>query len=84
MSENERRIFRLVFEFYEKWRGTVIETEEQWHQLSDEVGLLGKDPDVNGCPLGWNLLTAVLDTLSALYKGGMKPMPDGYLGRDDL
>lgn len=84
MNEAETRIFQKIFSFYEKWRNTVIETDEQWNRFADEVGLLGKDPDVNGSPLGWNLLTAVLDTFNTLYKNGMKPMPAGYFGRDDL
>ena len=39
MNEKEKQSFRLVFEFLEKWRGTVIETEEQWAQLAEDTGL---------------------------------------------
>ena len=84
MNETEKRIFQKLIAFYDKWRSTVIETEGQWNALSDDVGLLGKDPDVNGNPLGWNLLTAVLDTINAMYKDGRKPVQQSYLGRDDL
>ena len=84
MNETERSIFQKVIAFYDKWRSEIIETDEQWNAFADDVGLLGKDPDINGHPLGWHLLTAVLDTFNALYKNGMKPVPEGYFGRDDL
>ena len=84
MNEKEENAFRLVYEFYKKWRETVIETEEQWTKFSGSVGALGVLLDVDHNPLGWHLMNAVLDTFTDLYKNGRKPMPAGYFGRDDL
>ena len=84
MNDNEEKAFRLVYEFYKKWRETVIETEEQWTAFAGGVGALGVLLDVDHNPLGWHLMNAVLETFNDLYKGGKKPMPAGYFGRDDL
>ena len=81
MNEAEENAFRIVYQFYAKWRETVIETQEQWDQFSMEVGEIGRQTNTL---IGWNLLEAALDTFTALYKDGMKPMPAGYFGRDDL
>jgi hypothetical protein len=84
MNEKEKQSFRLVFEFLEKWRGTVIETDEQWKGLADDVGQLGADLDIDHNPLGWRLMIAALDYFNDLYQNGMKPMPARYFGRDDF
>ena len=84
MNENEENAFRAAYMFYERWREDIIETDEQWKLLADDVGLYVKNTDVDHCPLAGHLLTAVLDTLNDLYRGGMKPMPAGYFGRDDI
>jgi len=84
MNEKEKQSFRLVFEFLEKWRGTVIETEEQWAQLAEDTGKLGRDLDIDNNPLGWRLMIAALDYINDLYQNGMKPIPAGYFGRDDI
>ena len=84
MNEKEKQSFRLVFEFLEKWRGTVIETKEQWAQLAEDTGKLGRDLDIDHNPLGWRLMIAALDYINDLYQNGMKPMLAGYFGRDDF
>ena len=83
MSEKEEAAFRTVFGFYARWRDTVIETDEQWTELADDFGRTCEALDTDNNPLGWYLLTAVMETINDLYKGGMKPMPAGYFGRDD-
>ena len=35
-------------------------------------------------PLGARLIDAVMMSIGDLYKNGMKPLPAGYLGRDDM
>ena len=84
MNDNEKRAFRLVFEFYDRWRETVIETEEQWLAFAEDYRKTGLAMDFEHNPLGRNLLTAAVDTIDELYKGGRKPMPANYFGRDDL
>ena len=82
MNEKEESAFRTAWRFLSKWRETVIETDEQWQEFAKDVGgILEGDPE-NG--LLWKLMTAVMDHFTDLYKDGMKPMPAGYLGRDDL
>ena len=82
MNENEERSFRMVFSFFSEWRDTVIETDEQWQALAEEIGDMIRISQ--GDQLMFNLLTAVLDYFTYLYKDGKKPMPAGYFGRDDL
>ena len=82
MNENEEQAFRLVYNFYKKWRETVIETEEQWNAFAADVGVLSAQ--IEGCRLGWHLMYAVLDAFNDLYKDGAKPMPADYFGREDL
>lgn len=82
MNDKEKEAFRRIFDFYEKWRSVIIETDEQWGELAGDVGRLGTEFAHN--PLGFNLMTAALDTLNTLYRGGAKPVPEGYFGRDDL
>ena len=84
MNEMENKAFRLVYAFLEKWRVTVIDTDEQWQQLGADVGQLGRDLDIDHNQLGFNMMEAALDYLNFLYQDGMKPMPAGYFGRDDI
>ena len=84
MSDMEEKAFRLVYQFYAKWRDTIIETDEQWKQFADGVGTLGRQLDIDHCAVGFFLMEAVLNTFNALYAGGMKPMPADYFGRDNL
>ena len=84
MNENEMKAFRMAIKVYSKWRETVIETDEQWRELAADVGLYVAATDVDYNPLAGHLITAILETINDLYKGGMKPMPAGYFGRDDL
>ena len=84
MNENEEQAFRAAYMFYARWRETIIETDEQWQLLTEDVGLYAKNENIDHNPLAAHLLTAVLDTLNDLYKNGAKPLPAGYFGRDDL
>ena len=84
MNENEEKAFRAAYLLYAKWRETIFETDEQWQTLSDDVGAFAKEQDIDHNPLAWRLLMAILEAMNDLYKGGMKPMPAGYFGRDDL
>ena len=82
MSDNDRTAFGLVYRFYEKWRETTIQSQEQWDAFAKDVGKLGTELDGN--LLGWRLLNAVLDHFNDLYMGGMVPVPLNYFGRDDM
>ena len=84
MNDKEREAFRAAFEFYSKWRDTVMETDEQWEKFEDDVKAYLKEQDVEHCPLAWRLINAVLETFNDLYRDGMKPLPADYFGRDDL
>lgn len=84
MNDMEINAFRIVYKFYAKWRETVIETQEQWEQFAADVGLMGRELDIDHNLLGWRLMQAVLDHFNDLYMNGMKPMPANYFGRDDL
>ena len=82
MNELEERAFKEAFGFYAKWRETVIETEEQWTAVANDVGAYMAR--FSECVLAGKLITAVMDALNELYKDGKKPMPAGYFGRDDM
>ena len=82
MNENEEKAFGLIYNFYKKWRETVIETEGQWDDFAVDVGRISAQ--ICDCRLGWHLLEAVLETFNDLYKDGAKPLPADYFGREDL
>lgn len=84
MNELETKAFRLVYNFYSKWRDIMIETQAQWNQFAEDVGQLGRDLDIDHNPLGWHLMEAALETFNDLYHGGKVPVPVGYFGRDDI
>lgn len=82
MNEMEENAFKAAIAFYQKWRETVIETDEQWLQFAVEWQKVFEP--VFDCPIGKHLSFAVSYAFSELYKDGAKPMPAGYFGRDDL
>ena len=83
MNEKEINSFGVIYRFYEKWRSVIIEGS-MWDEFAKDEGQLGRDLDIDNNPLGWHLMLAVLETINDLYKNGMKPVPAGYLGRDDM
>ena len=82
MGEQEKRAFQLAYEFYAKWRDTVIETDEEWKKWAVEWN--DTFSEVKDTPIGLRLADAVLDAFGDLYRNGMKPLPANYFGRDDL
>lgn len=84
MNEKENISFRFVFEFYDKWRSVIIETDQQWKEFADDLARLSVDIDFQNNVLGRHLMTAVFDTFNDLYRNGNKPVPTGYFGRDDM
>ena len=84
MSDKEKHAFRLVFDWYKKWREVIITTDEQWNEFADSVGNLARDLDVDHSPLGSHLMMAVIDTINDLYKDGKQPVVCNYFGREDL
>jgi len=82
MNSMEENAFKIAYSFYQKWRETVIETDEQWLAWAQDW----KDAfaPVFHTPIGEKLAFAVYDAFSAMYKDGMKPMPADYFGRDDI
>ena len=81
MSEQEQTAFRAVYAFYDRWRETVIETDEEWTRFAKDASETSRALDEN---LGWRLLLAAIDAINDLYRGGKKPEAVGYLGRADL
>ena len=84
MNDKEKAAFRAAFLFYDKWREIVIETQAQWDALAEDVGAYAKENDIDNCPIAWNLIVAVLETINDLYHDGRKPGPANFFGRDDL
>lgn len=84
MTDNEQKAFRMVFQFCEKWRDTVMETDDQWLAFGKEAGGMSKQFSMEGNTLGFKLLTAALEWFNELYLGDKKPAKAGYFGRDDL
>ena len=84
MNENEEKAFQIVFGFYKKWRETIIETDEQWVEFARDAGRAAMEMDFEHNPLGARLLDGAMMAINDLYKNGMKPVPVGYLGRDDM
>ena len=84
MNEKEERAFKGVYDFYSRWRETVIETQEQWNAFAFDAGKTCEEIDAKHCKLAMNLLMAAVDTIGELYMNGNKPLPSGYFGRDDM
>lgn len=84
MNEMEEKTFKLAYQFYEKWRSQIIETGEQWDEFAADVGQFALDADIDHNILGARILVALTDTFNDLYKGGLKPVPNNYFGREDL
>ena len=84
MNDKEQAAFRIALTFYDRWRSETLETESQWQAFADDVGWLAEEMETDHCVLARHLFYAVLDIISELYKGGKKPEPAGYFGRDDL
>ena len=84
MNEKEKEAFRLAFGFYDKWRSEIIETDAQWEAFAKDTGELAARMDTDHVTLARHLFYAVLEAVSDLYRNGMKPVPAGYFGRDDM
>jgi len=82
MNSMEENAFKIAYGFYQKWRETVIETDEQWIAWAQEWKDVFKP--VFHTPIGKQLAFAVFEACSEMYKDGMKPIPADYFGRDDL
>ena len=82
MNDKEEYAFKAAYQFYAKWRETVLETDEQWLKFAEDVQKTGAELDGN--LLAERLLIACIEQISFLYKNGMKPLPADYFGRDDI
>ena len=82
MNEQEMQAFNSVYQFLAKYRETILETDEQWIAYAKDVGETSHALDGN--KLAQLLLGAVVEYIGFLYKGGMKPVPANYFGRDDI
>ena len=82
MNEMEEKAFQLAYQFYRKWRETIIETDEQW--IAFAVDWQKHFEPVFESPIGKHVALGISYAFSELYKDGTIPLPDGYLGRDDL
>ena len=82
MPEEDAKVFGEAYGLYEKWRGILIETPEQWIQVTNEFHEFVVR---NGTSrLALRLAVGIMDTLDDLYKGGQRPPMADYLGRGDL
>ena len=84
MNDMEERSFRIALQFYRKWREVIIETDEQWNLFAQDAIKALADIDIEHNKLGERLMDAVIMAINDLYRDGMKPLPAGYLGRDDM
>lgn len=84
MFDAEAETWKRAGMFYVKWRSVILETDGQWAAFTEDACRLWEDLDAENNPLGKNLFFSLLDTFNDLYRGGMKPMPANYFGRDDL
>ncbi len=84
MPEDDGRLFGEVYDLYNKYRWTEMQTEQQWMDLSNDVLILANKYHWSENPLAMRLCIAILDAIGDMYKDGKKPpMPD-YFGRTDL
>ena len=82
MPEEDKQIFREVYELYDKWRGTLIQTQEQWLTITAEFYALIQR--FQNSRLALHLVTGVMDHFDEMYLNGNKPTMPSYLGREYL
>lgn len=82
MPEEDGKVFGEAYELYEKWRSVLIETPEQWIQVTNEMHAFVCRHEASRLAL--RLAIGIMDTLDDLYKGGQRPPVADYLGRGDL
>lgn len=82
MPEEDKQIFREVYELYDKWRGTLIQTQEQWLTITAEFYALIQR--FQNSRLALHLVTGVMDHFDEMYRNSNKPTMPSYLGREDL
>lgn len=82
MPEEDKQIFREVYELYDKWRGTLMETEDQWLMITAEFhALVVKHPESR---LALHLVTGIMDHFDEMYRNGNRPKMQSFIGREDL
>ena len=82
MPEEDKQIFREVYELYDKWRGTLMETEEQWMTITAEFyTVIQRHP---GNRLAIHLATGIMEHFDEMYRNGNKPKMPSFIGREDL
>ncbi len=82
MPEEDKQIFREVYELYDKWRGTLIQTQDQWLLITAEFYALVQK--FQNSRLALHLVTGVMDHFDEMYRNGNIPTMPSYLGREDL
>ena len=82
MPEEDKKIFQEVYELYDKWRGTLMETDDQWLMITAEFYALIRNHPNNRFAI--HLVTGIMDHFDELYRNGNRPPMPSYLGREDL
>ena len=82
MPEEDRKIFGEAYELYEKWRSQLIETPEQWLEVT--AGIHDFYARHEGSALALRLAVGIWETLDDLYRNGKRPVMPDYIGRSDL
>lgn len=80
----DAKIFGECYELYEKYRPVLIETDEQWAALAEDVRQFAERNDWRNNPLANRLALSLLDTFNDMYRDGKKPVMPDYFGRSDL
>lgn len=80
----DAKIFGECYEIYEKYRSVLIETDEQWTELAEDVRQFAERNDWRNNPLANRLALSLLDTFNDMYRDGKKPVMPDYFGRSDL
>ena len=82
MPEEDKQIFREAYELYDKWRGTLMETDEQWLTITAEFyQFIQRHTESR---LAIHLATGIMDHFDEMYRNGNRPKMPSYLGREDL
>lgn len=82
MPEEDKQIFRDAYELYDKWRGTLIQTEDQWLMITAEFYQFIQSHQ--NSRLAFHLATGIMDHFDEMYRNGNRPKMPSFIGREDL
>ena len=84
MPEEDTRIFNEAYQIYNKYRWSLMKTDTQWTEFSNEVRDFARAHNWARKPLAKRMAEMLLDVFCDMYKDNKTPEIPDYFGRSDL